>query len=330
MSTPRHTGLFELAWRRIERRMDRYPAPLREQAHALLARIPRPRRRYFSSVQAAPLLHFPVWAAPTLEREALLRLLEPTALLYFFVRIQDDVLDELGTRGHLPRLLLGNVLLWDALEQLREEVTLPAFWQRAKSAWQTFSAATEMERRQLFEAEPNARTRYSERAFRAHARKTAMAEIPLYAALARAGRWHRAPDVPGFVHCLGEAYGLVNDLVGFERDVRAGAQTYLLARVRRHVPALAWRDVGAMGAALVLSSHADRLFERVRELHGQARRRASRLGLAGFEEFMRARESYLRRLERQLLAARAIAVIAQSSAAEKRDNDMVRTARARK
>lgn len=284
--------------RRIEERLSRYPAQLRDLAARFVRATGSDEVAYFSSPRAAPLVHLPIWLGGELGRARLLDVLEPTALAYFYVRIQDDVLDEPGSRGRAGWLLLGNALLWDALDGLRRCSSDARFWRLAGAAWIRFSEATAAERRQLFEP----RRSYSEAAFRAHARKVSLAEIPLYAVMAMRRDWSGVRSVAPLIHLLGRAYGLTNDIQGLQPDAASGHATFLVSRLAREVPVRGRRrahDDIALETDLL-----ERMLSRAMSLHEQARPMAKALRLDRFDAFTDERIEWLARWSRDISLAR--------------------------
>jgi hypothetical protein len=285
-------------WRRIERRLPRYPGALGELGSEFLDSLAENRAGYFSGDRAAPLVHLPLWLGKGLPGKALLDVLEPTALAYFYVRIQDDVLDEPGSRGKPAWLLLGNALLWDALEGLRRCSAEPRFWRLAGAAWNRFSDATAAERGALFAGQ----RRYADAAFRAHARKVALAEIPLYAVLALRGDWSGTRHVERLVHLLGCAYGLANDIQGLDPDAAAGHHTYVLSRLDLEVPART--AAGRPHERALQTDLLERVLAQAIDLHEQARPVAHALGLDRFDDYTDERIAWLRRWSDEISLAR--------------------------
>jgi phytoene/squalene synthetase len=305
-----HEELMTTLWERLDARLADLPAPLREQAEGLKQYIDAPARAYFSREDAPPLVLLPLWLGAGLPRAILEDIVEATALLYLFVRIQDDVLDEPQARGRADWLLLGNVLLWDGLSLLRKHVKSPEFWRESRSAWLDFNSATAAERRQLFD---ETRTSYEEPTFQDHCRKVAVAELPLFAILSLEKRLHLKESVRSLISKLGVAYGLTNDVIGFQRDVVAGMQTHLIAQIRPQVAKISWGNKAVMSAALLQSAEVESFLERARRAHRSANRDAKKLGLAQFPAFTRRRLARLDELERQTLLARLSAALAQET-----------------
>ena len=226
----------EAAWALVEAHIGALPPALAALGRRHLAAIGRgepTHRGYFSGPLAPPLLYLPLWLAARFRREgraagddpALHRILAAAMLGYFYIRIQDDVID--GARDADRALALyGNAALGEMLAQLRAAVgDAPDFWDAARRAWLDFSARTAEEHAQLRSDAP-----YPEALFVAHADKVAFARVPALAACALAGRMNLAGDVAALVHRLGVATGLVNDAIGWPRDLKTGQRTYLLAR----------------------------------------------------------------------------------------------------
>ena len=305
-----HAGLLDELWDRLEGRLRSYPSSIDDQVAGLRAYIDAPSRTYFNRPDAPPLLHLVMWLGVDLERATLVDILEATALLYLFVRIQDDILDEPDTRGHTDWLLLGNALLWDGIDLLRRRVEHHDFWAVSRGAWLQFCGSTARERTRLLREEAGT---YREDEFEQDCRKVALAEIPLLAVLALDTRFEMRDHVGRLVADLGVAYGLTNDIVGFRRDVAANMRTHLIDRVRAHVPAERWSDGEAMCRALLDRSHLETFFRRARNAHRRAARHAKKLGLSQFPKFTAERLERLFQLEREALIARLSATLANET-----------------
>jgi len=302
--------LVVAVWRRIERRWRAYPPGLRALARDLVVTLgPKP-QAFFSGPDAGPLLHFPIWLAGTSVQKSLPDLLEATALAYLYVRIQDNVIDEPATRGKPPLLLLGNLLLADAMALLGAFTGSPSFWQRAKAAWELFSEETERERRQISTKGP-----YTVAAFRRHSRKVALARIPLYAVLARAKR-DRATSlrrVDQLIDCMGQAYGLVNDVLGFTRDLASGANTHLLATARATLPSAQQHDSKAVERVLMAQPLFERFLEQSIGLHRRALPIGEALGIRVMRTFTDERIARIEHHTRQMTTLRLAAALAPAN-----------------
>jgi hypothetical protein len=305
-----HSDLIDALWDRLDARLGSYGAPLDEQVDGLRRYIDAPARTYFTRPDAPPLLFLPLWLGARLGRDELLDVSESTALFYLYVRIQDDLLDEPETRGRADWLLLGNALLWDALELLRGRVVGSDFWAASREAWLLFSCATSAERTDLSSDDAGS---YDETLFEDHCRKVAMAEIPLLAILQLQGRFELAPHVPPLIAELGVAYGLTNDVVGFRRDVAAGMRTHLIDRVRAHVPRAKWNDGDAMSRALLERDHIEAFLQRARRAHRRAAKHAKKLGISEFSQFTSERLARLEEIERQTQITRLSAALARET-----------------
>lgn len=319
-AAPPHADVFQDLWDRLDTRLETYPAPLDQQVKALRRYIDAPAREYFSRPDAPPLLLLPIWLGSRLKPEVLRDLIEATALLYLFIRIQDDVLDEPETRGHTDWLLLGNALLWDALALLRTNVSNAEFWSASRNAWLVFNSATLAERVQLFSPAPPS---YDDVLFEKHCRKVAMAELPLLFVLSLENRLHLSGHVTALISHLGVAYGLTNDVIGFRRDVAAGMRTHLIDRVRAQVPQDKWQDGDAMSRALLEGAHIESFLERARYAQRSAEPHAKKLGISEFRKFTQQRLARLDDIERQTLLTKLSVALAEEQHAESRDHQQI-------
>jgi hypothetical protein len=290
---------------KIIRQIRTYPQPLRQLGREWWTTLGPDPYGCHSAPDASPLLHLPIWMAVGRTHRAALpaahlhAILQATALLYFHIRIQDNVLDEPQTRGRTPQLLLGNVFFLEAWERLRALPLSSRFWSRAQEAWRLFSSETEAERRQLQRTTP-----YSSALFRRHARKVALARIPLYAVV-DGDRTVDKNAIDSFIDRLGEAYGLVNDVIGVERDLLAGMRTYLIATVEEALPSRHRRDPVSLRRRLLEHPHLERFLERAIALHRRLRPLGEALGIAGMgaytdERIERIRHHHSRALELRL------------------------------
>jgi hypothetical protein len=280
---------------RIVCRVRAYPPALRQLGREWLATLGPEPLRYHSAPDASPLLHLPIWMVEGRRGEGarigtrrLDGILEATALLYFHTRIQDNVLDEPETRGQAPQLLLGNMFFFEAWQHLRGLSLSDRFWLRAHQAWQIFSDATEDERRQVQGPAP-----YSAALFRRHARKVALARIPLYAVTDGAQMTDKEA-IDTFIDRLGQAYGLVNDVLGVERDLRAGMRTYLVATVEESLPKRVRRDPTALRMGLLRHPYLESFLEQAITLHRRIQPPGEALGISHMASYTKERIERIR------------------------------------
>ena len=286
----------------IFHKVHRYPPALRRLGREWLDSLGSDPRHYFSSPDASPLLHLPLWLVEgrklAIAKRNLDAILEATALLYFHTRIQDNVVDEPQTRGHAPHLLLGNVFFLEAWNRLRALPLSDRFWSWANEAWRIFSDETESERRQL-----QAPTPYTPARFRRHARKVALARIPLYAVMDGADP-ARKIAMDRFIDQLGQAYGLVNDVLGVERDLVQGMRTYLIATVETGLPARARKHPAALRRELLKHPHLERFLERAIALHRRIKPMGEALNIAHLDEYTDERINRIRHHHARALGLR--------------------------
>jgi len=315
---------IDAAWQLCEHRLACLPAPLDELGARFLRSIADSvvaHRAYFSIPIAPPLLYMPLWLSDTLgSRGELPSNAEPTLpwilagtiFGYFYIRIQDDTIDE-PARADPELLLFGNtcftsmvVMYRDALEALAEP-----FFQAFDRAFLDFSRHTLAEQRAVRSADPYPTTLFEE-----HADKVAFARTPLLAVATLARRLDLEEPIAELVHRLGIAYGLANDLLGWPRDLRAGHRTHLLAEAGLERRAL--DEIAALPDGPTKDAARDALAEQLRHalyeggrLHDTARRAieahhhaaaaAQTLGLLGFEAFTSERVAWLEALDREVL-----------------------------
>ncbi len=293
-----NAGTIERLWARLQARIDAYPPALRQLGQRFFDWAGP---GYFSMPDAAPLLHLPIWFGKGVDVGTLDDILEATALAYAYVRIQDNVIDEPEGRGHPPLLLLGNALLWDAMAGFRKHGD-DAFWARSRRAWLDFSEFTELERRQL-----NADAPYTHPDFVAHARKCALAELPLYAVMAATGDWAGVAAVPRLVHALARSYGCVNDVMGHARDLESGARTYLWSEVRASAArgnTSAAPPAELLRAELFAGTTMDALLVEAGTTLNDARAAAAELHIDTFDRFADQRAARITELQTRLALVR--------------------------
>jgi hypothetical protein len=184
-----------------------------------------------------------------------------------------------------------------------------AFWAAFDRSFVDFSRLTMAEQLAVSQDEP-----YSREIFDEHADKVAFARVPILAAAALVGRQDLEPLIRSLVHQLGIAYGIVNDVVGWTRDLRAGHRTWLLASAglaRSDLDqALAIPEESARYAAFTELEEKLRpsLYEghRIRDairrsidVQRQAAETARSLKLEGFDAYTHDRIEWLETFERQ-------------------------------
>ncbi|MRG91697.1 hypothetical protein [Polyangium spumosum] len=318
-------AMIDAAWDLCERRFEALPAPLDEIGARFLRSVGEgtpSHRAYFSGPLAPPLLYMPLWLADRLTAEGALParaqasiapILAGTMQGYFYVRIQDDLLDDPARADH-ELLLLGNACVAGMVLAYTEALgpRAPAFFQAFDRAFLAFSRLTLAEQRVVRSDDP-----YPEALFEEHAGKVAFARAPLLAVAALADALHLEPSITTLIDHLGVAYGLANDVLGWPRDLRAGHRTYLLAtagltradldriaalsdehaRAEAH-EALAERLRGTLYEGMLLR----RTLERAIAEQGRAAESARALGLPGFEAYTADRLAWLGALDREILA----------------------------
>jgi hypothetical protein len=296
---------LDSAWALLEGRLTTLPPPLDALARRFLARISdgdKGHRGYFSSRLAPPLVFLPLWLRERFRREqpasvpseeATVRLVAAAMWGYLYIRIQDDLLDE--ARSDRSQTLLGNVCGWEMARLLEALVGGSALFRTAfERAWLDFTRWTLAEHEQLLSEAP-----YSDEHFEQHARKVAFARVPALALCVLAGRAELEPTLETLVDRLGVAYGLTNDVVGWQRDLANGHRTFLLARAgfTRGEP------LGSARHKVREALYGHGLLARTLEASVSWQRRAAEsaeaLGLAEFSDYTRERLALLDELTRE-------------------------------
>ncbi|MDI3288382.1 hypothetical protein [Polyangium sp. 15x6] len=316
---------IDAAWDLCEKRLAGLPSPLDALATRFLRAIAEgttSHRSYFSGPLAPPLLYMPLWLADRLASEgalparaeaSIVPILAATMQGYFYVRIQDDLLDD-PARADPELLLLGNACFAGMALAYTEALgpRAPAFFQAFDRAFAAFSRLTLAELRVVRGDAP-----YAEALFEEHAGKVAFARVPLLAVAALADALHLEAAITTLVDRLGVTYGLANDVLGWPRDLRAGHRTHLLAQAHLsradldHLATLT--DEHARGEAhealaerlrvtLYEGMLLHRTIERAIAEQARAAEDARELGLRGFEVYTADRLAWLGALDREILA----------------------------
>ncbi|AKJ08204.1 hypothetical protein ATI61_107633 [Archangium gephyra] len=300
-----HQPTLDAAWSILEERLSSLPPPLDTLAGRFLARISegdRGHRGYFSSRLAPPLVFLPLWLRERFRREqptsapseaVTVRLVAAAMWGYLYIRIQDDLLDE--AHPDRSQTLLGNVCGWEMARLLEALLGDSAPFREAfERAWLDFTRWTLAEHEQLLSDAP-----YTDAHFEQHARKVAFARVPALAVCLLAGRGELAPTVETLVDQLGVAYGLTNDVVGWQRDLSNSHRTFLLARAgftRGEPLDSARRTVreALYGRGLLAET-----LEASAVWQGRAAQSAEALGLTEFPDYTRERLELLDELARE-------------------------------
>jgi hypothetical protein len=314
----------DAAWEACERALAALPGPLAELGARFLGSIsegPAGHRAYFSRSIAPPLVYMPLWlrdglrqrgAFPASAEAAMTPILCGAMLGYFFIRIQDDAIDD--PRRADPELsLLGNACLAGSLGALRQALGAHAgFWEAFDRAFLEFSRRTLEEQRSVRGDAP-----YPAALFVEHADKVAFARVPLLAVAARADRLDLEAPLAALVHALGIAYGVVNDVIGWPRDLDAGHRTRLLAEAglcgaeRDRIagtPAGPSRDAARAEVAERLRAHLyeggllARALGEATAAHTRAAAIAREIGMPGFDAFTEERVAWIEALRRSIQA----------------------------
>ena len=313
----------DAAWELCERRFVSFGAPLANLAARFLqdvAGLSGTHRSYFSNPLAPPLLYMPMWLFEQFVHEGalspemhsnLVQILAGTIQGYLYVRTQDDVLDE-PQRAQSDLLLLGNACCSGMIATYAQALGSHGhgFWPAFDEAIVDFSRLTLAELKAVHQDEP-----YDVERFEQHADKVAFARVPLLAIAALADRLDLKPQICKLVHQLGITYGLVNDVIGWPRDLRAGHRTYLLALAG--LTRTEMSHIDEMGDESTRESAREALAERLRDrlytgrlLHETlvqaarmldcAKESANAIGLRGFDEFYNDRSAWITALDAQI------------------------------
>lgn len=297
--------ILDSAWEILEARLTALPPPLDALARRFLVRISdgeKGHRGYFSSQLAPPLVFLPLWLRERFRREQpssapseemTVRLVAAAMWGYLYIRIQDDLLDE--AHPERAQTLLGNLCGLEMTRLLEALVGDSAAFRSAfERAWLDFTRWTLAEHEQLLSDAP-----YGDAHFEQHARKVAFARVPALALCILAGRAELEPTIETLVDQLGLAYGLTNDVVGWQRDLANGHRTFLLARAgfTRGEPLPSARD--KVREALYGRGLLTETLEASVTWQRRAAQSAEALGLAEFSDYTRERLALLDELTRE-------------------------------
>lgn len=229
-------GELDDAWALVEGRLAALPPPLDALGRHFLGSVSAGGtgyRAYFSGALASPLVLLPLWLRERFHQESphtapshevAVRLAAAAMWGYFYIRIQDNALDEASS--HRAHLLLGNVCGMEMVQLFSEAAgSSSLFREQSAQAWLDFTRWTLAEHAQLLSDEP-----YTEELFIQHCNKVAFARVPALAVCVLAGHPELQRPVEQLLLQLGVAYGLVNDALGWPRDLENHHRTYLLAR----------------------------------------------------------------------------------------------------
>ncbi|MBI3990413.1 MAG: class 1 isoprenoid biosynthesis enzyme [candidate division NC10 bacterium] len=228
--------LAERVWERVERFCERLPEPLLGQwchLKGYLATFSESRdpREFFHHPHAFPSLLLPFWVGTGIgfrpEDETVEEIIKATLLNYFYLRIQDNVMDE-PDRFDATLLLLGNEVLHECYRVYHS--TFPAgspFWDHYTRLWQDFSRAT------LWEKQEHWRrfAPFTETDVELLGKKFVPIAIPCVAFALLQNRPEAIASLERMVQYLGVGIQLVNDLTDMQEDLQRQDYTYLLTQL---------------------------------------------------------------------------------------------------
>lgn len=325
-------GDIDAAWEQSEQRFSSFEPPLSNLATRFLQQVASStgtHRTYFSNPLAPPLLYLPIWLFDSLVdkrvltanmRSKLIQILVGTIQGYLYIRTQDDVLDE-PVRADHELLLFGNACCSGMISSYARALgdRADGFWPAYDQAITDFSRWTLAERHAVLRDDP-----YDTERFEEHADKVAFARVPMLAVAALAAKLDMQTAIEKLIHQLGIAYGLINDVVGWLRDLRAGQRTYLLATAGflrsdfLSVEGESDQTIRVAAQEALAERLRPKLFEgqliretiaRAVAMHEQARETARALELHGFEAFHADRTTWLTKLDKDTLTRTLMRVL---------------------
>lgn len=292
---------LENTWARISARVAAYPERLSPPATDFFERVGA---EYVLSSDAAPLLHLPLWLERQVADDVLDDVLEGTALLYAYVRLLDNLVDEPDTRGSAALMHAANAMAWDGMDLWRRHADARA-WSACRQAWLKYSDRTEAERQAV-----SAAGAYGHAEFVDHAQKCALAEAPLYLVLGAAGDGRNWESVAPLVHALAVSYGLFNDVMGHARDLDAGANTFLVAKARALAGGPGVATDADVRRVLATTALQERFLDEAASALVQALPFAEALGMPTFPVFVEERRARLRQVRDGITLLRLASTLA--------------------
>ena len=219
--------ILDGALARTRRRLRQYAPQLSKSATDWMTSLSggAPLARYFTRPRAFPLLLLPWWLegtirsspSPDFQRD----IVYSTVNGYYAVRLIDDLMD--GDKPP-PREIIPALQLFHTeflLTYVRYFPSGHPFWQAFSDSW--FRAAEAAARDAAFETIDRARFD------QVSARKIAGAKVPLAAVCHHYGRTDLLEPWFSVVDLFGAWHQMLNDIVGWNRDLDAGATTYFLS-----------------------------------------------------------------------------------------------------
>jgi hypothetical protein len=187
-----------------------------------------------------PALLLPFWLSTDAEREADIEfhvdLAYSTLNGFCFIRLIDDVAD--GDRLDDRRRLLPSCAVFHAAFQAAYHRHFP----QGHQFWPLFHAALS-EQAEATTVDSHSR-RIDAVTFRCYSsRKFSAAKIPVAAVLHRYEREHLIASWARCIDCLGRLYQMVNDVTGWQLDLKFGTKTFFLSEYDR--TRLAGEPIGA-------------------------------------------------------------------------------------
>ena len=207
---------------------------------------------YFEHPYAYPLLELPLWVGesvggPAADSEFLVDITFSNLCGYYFIRLLDDVMDADSATD--PQLLAVATFL-----QVHIQRPYQRYFPGDHPFWDTFRAVCTLTADvTLRDADLKTVTAEDFRAIASQ--KVCGAKIPVAAACYRCGRPDLIPGWFRFVDSLGQPHQMLNDLMGWFKDVRHDRRTFLLSEAASGTepgePAEAW--IVRTGVAWALS-----------------------------------------------------------------------------
>ena len=207
----------------------------------------------FVRLESYPLVHLPVWAAPSLPDRALAHITRSTLAGYLYVRLTDNAIDA-DSDNEIDLLPLGAYLHTEFQHPYQHLFGVDStFWNLFRTAWTQANEAALADRQRTH---PDL-----DRFENVTARKTTGSIIPVAAALHVTGHEDELPGWQSLITTFGRFHQLENDLFGWRKDLRHGNPNLLLGEAERSdtSPDTWFLDRGFAWAADLLLGYADQV-----------------------------------------------------------------------
>ena len=209
------------------------------------------------------------------------RLAFSTLLLYFYLRIQDNLIDEDEEREDRQFLYLCNPFIGSFFAIYQEIFPSGSpFWRSFDAIWDEFSEVSAREKI----AGPTCAVRDDELLLLGS--KLLPGAIPAVAMAHMAGREDDAEAIVEMTRWLGLGIQLMNDFFNWRTDLALGHETYFLDKLCRHKEQKLRDRMAAIYQAMIRSPFLNNYLSRATDAHRQAWKEVSHLGGETFRAYI--------------------------------------------